>query len=315
MLKAENIESSWKKIMFKQLFFSAFLINLLFMLAYCFLSWLLTVELDCINLNEKTILFWVPLSISWIPLVLFLLPKLHNYDFSKSGSKFGYLLFISLLSWVNTCFAHIFMERATGKFAELKSIAAFDHNKKVKYYQLQNYYLDTTKKVVISSSKITGKYNNNLNFYIYAITPIYAFIGDTINRECSYWIGSTYIKTVRNSNSNTINQEAYISFLNETKLKYKSTQFNQIKYFELVGRNSNLDFFNTATRRSSLVSYHDPIFFNAAFEPIAERYKESMKQFLIVISFTTALLLLITFLAIKNSLKPKVNSTPDLPLA
>ncbi|MGL4749529.1 MAG: rhomboid family intramembrane serine protease, partial [Shewanella sp.] len=78
------------------------LLSLLFVSGYSLLHWLLLIKLQLVSIDESLVNFWLPMLLPWPLLFFYLRPRLKLCHFTKSNSRFIYLLIASLLLAVPT---------------------------------------------------------------------------------------------------------------------------------------------------------------------------------------------------------------------
>jgi rhomboid protease GluP len=111
----------------------------------------------------------------WIPLFVWLRPRVRLLRFSSRARNpvFGYLLAGSFAMAAPIIVAQFYLETAAGKLTTLAHPDLISQQQPTKFYILSHYYIDTTNRGTAYLSKVSGKYNNYLDLYIYMACPIY----------------------------------------------------------------------------------------------------------------------------------------------
>src|SRR4051812_29545199 len=168
-----------------------------FILTYTFLHWLLFIKAG-IPLKEDIVKFWLPFALPFVPVVIWLRPRINLLHFKKDNASFSYQLLACIAIAVPTIIAQEYLVSATGKLTQLDSIAQLTKSEKTKYYSLKNYYIDKQHIASESTASVSGKYNEDLNMHIYVAMPILEQITDTTRSENRYWLGKKYSEQISN---------------------------------------------------------------------------------------------------------------------
>lgn len=143
---------------------------------YTFLDWLLLIKLQWISLKRNVVELWVPFTLPWIPLYIWVKPNLKLQDRKTNASRdpFSVLMIPAFSICIATCIAQMYLDTATGKLTKLGSIDQLQTNEKeqTKYYTLQNYYIDKSAYGFSNSFEVSGKYNTNFDMSIYVVFPV-----------------------------------------------------------------------------------------------------------------------------------------------
>jgi hypothetical protein len=150
-----------------------FIIAIAFILTYTAFNWYLIAKSK--SLREDTVNFWLPFTLPWIPLIIWLRPrlKLLNLKRKKGDLPTFYLIIAGFTIIAPTIIAEEFLTSATGKLTRLHDINQIHQSKSTKYYSVHNYFIDTRLPGIYYTSKVSGRYNTRLDLYIYIACPIY----------------------------------------------------------------------------------------------------------------------------------------------
>lgn len=255
-----------------RLIFLPFLvIAISFIIGYSFLNWLLFIETGILSLKEDIPNFWLPFILPWIPLLIWLRPRIKLLYFKNDNGAFALLFIASLFIALSTILVQKYIATATGKLTQLDNVRQFEQARPTKYYGLKNYFIDKSHAGIQQATTVSGKNNNNLNFAIYIALPVFASSADTAKGECSFWLGRKYSETVSNRLSSQEKNEKYKLFAERSQAEFDTTDFNDFTYLEKTGNTDDHDEFNNAIQQSDLVKYNHPVVFIPHYSAFANR--------------------------------------------
>jgi len=255
---------------FKYIYIPFLLISVCFTITYSLLHWLLFIN-GGLSLKEDIVKFWVPFILPYIPVYIWLRPRIHLLQFKKDNGSFGLQMLAVIAIALPTIITQDYLITATGKLTALDNISNIENKAKTKYYTLKDCYIDKEHVAVTNTATITGKHNTDFNILIYAAIPILNNIEDTAKGECSYWLGKKYSKTISNKKSNEEKDAIYKEFADQCQQEFDSTNFRNFYYLEVLGNNEDHDEYNATIKKSTIVRYRDPIVFKAISNPFEER--------------------------------------------
>ncbi len=217
------------------------LISTIFIFTYTFLEWLLCVHYKVINVSDEITHFWLPFLLPWIPVIIWLRPRLKLLDLSSYRSN--PLLLYQMLAVgamgavaINTV---SYTETKSGKLTVLNNISLVNRYEETKYYNINNFYIDKMHPGVKSVSVTDGKYNENLIFNIYCAVPILDTVSDTSNTYCKGWLGIRYHKMIDNHLSNAEKDTAYKQFAKESQANFDTVNLTKFSYLSRPGNNED----------------------------------------------------------------------------
>ncbi|MFL9485290.1 rhomboid family intramembrane serine protease [Chitinophagaceae bacterium LWZ2-11] len=256
-----------------RLIYVPFLIILIsFITLYTFLNWLLVIKTGTVHFKDEVIELWIPLLLPWIPVLIWLRPRIQLLNLNKvrnDNGPFLYMLTAALAISAPTIIAQKYLGTATGKLTLLTSINHIEEQPATKYYSITRHYIDKAHPSILNRSVVSGKGNNYLTFYMYLTLPVYESVADTSKGECSYWLGMQYSKQISNRLDKLEKENKFQEFLQETQNSFDVADVNQFVYLERAGNTETHDLYNRAVGRSNIMRYKDPVIFlshNDSFE-------------------------------------------------
>jgi len=247
------------------------LITIGFILTYTFLHWALFIKAGISTLKEGIVNYWLPLGLSWIPILIWLRPriKLLNYNDGNNILKYQFLINIAIV--LPTAFAQQYLITATSKLTQLDNITQISQHDKTKYYSLKNCYIDKLHIAVQNTFFVSGKFNDEYNMYIYIAMPILENDTDTVKADNKYWLGKIYHEQISNMRSDEEKNDEFKVFAAKTEKEFDETDFSKFTYLEVVGDTEDHDEFNNALKNFGQSSTGDNIVFEAKTTPFEAR--------------------------------------------
>ena len=246
------------------------LIAIGFILSYTLLHWLLFIKTG-VPLKEDIVKFWLPFGLPWIPILIWLRPRIKLLNFKNDNASFGYQFLASIAIAIPTIIAQEYLVTATGKLTQLDNISQITISEQTKYYSLKNYYIDKQHIAVQNTASVTGKHNENFNMLIYVAMPILENNADTLKSEQKYWLGKEYNERISNRLSDQEKDDKYKVFAEKCQKEFEETDFGKFTYLEVIGNTEDHDEYNNALKKSNQNTFADNIVFEAKTEPFKAR--------------------------------------------
>ena len=246
------------------------LIAIGFIATYTFLHWALFIKAG-IPLKEDIVKFWLPFGLPFIPILIWLRPRIKLLHFKNDNGSFGYQFLACLAIALPTIIAQEYLITATGKLTQVENVSQIDKSEKTKYYSLKNFYIDKQRIAVRNTASVTGKNNTDFNMLIYVALPIFESINDTSKTDCKFWLGKRYSERISNSLSDQEKDAKYKIFAEQKQKEFEETDFSNFKYLEVIGNTEDHDEFNKAIETSETIKGNQQIVFEAKTEPFESR--------------------------------------------
>lgn len=250
-----------------------------FILIYTFLHWLLFIKAG-IPLKEDIIRVILPLGLSWIPVLIWLRPRLKLLHFKNDNAYFGYRILAWIIITVPTVISQEYLVTATGKLTQLDNISQFSQHDKTKYYSIENCYIDKQHIAVRNTVSLSGKRYEYYNMLIYVVMPILKSNADTVKSENKYWLGKKYHERISNSLPEQEKIEEYKAFAEKSQEEFDETDFGQFTYLELIGNTEDRDEYNNALKEQGQNLINGNIIFEAKTGSFEARNGKKLSRFL-----------------------------------
>lgn len=258
---------------FKLIYLPFLVMSISFIVLYTFLNWLLFIKTNTFSVKEDIVNFWLPFALPWIPVLLWLRPriKLISLKGGNDNLPFLYQFAAAMAIAIPTVVAQGYIEKASGTLTKLETINEIDKGEPTKYYTVKNFYIDNTKIGVHSSFDASGKYNENFNMHLYVVLPILGSVADTANSSYLAWLGVEYSKQISNRLGDKEKEEKYQAFENESQMDFDKKDFNQFVYLDRVGNTDDADGFKNAVKNCPKYNPNNTSIFLAVNEPFENR--------------------------------------------
>jgi len=140
--------------------------------------------------DEDILDFWAPGFLVWIPVYIWLGPRVKILDLTARGFRSdpfaGFMLLSSMFILAPTIFAQVYLETATGKLTHLERISQIDSVAQTKFYSVKTFYAD--KRLVRFKPRIViSNKSSDFDMYLYAAVPVYE--SNHVSKSYNYRIG------------------------------------------------------------------------------------------------------------------------------
>lgn len=247
------------------------IITICFITTYTFLHWFLFINTNLFSLKEDILKFWLPFGLPWVPILIWLRPRIKLLKFKNDNSSFVFQFLASLAIAAPTIIAQEYLVTASGKLTRLENISQIEKSEKTKYYTLKKAYIDKQNIGIVKTASVTGKHNEDFNMLIYVTLPILENVKDTSKTECEYWLGKSYNERISNRLSEEEKNIEYKKFSKSVEQEFAKTDFNKFTYLELQGNTDDLDYYIDAIDENTFFDFKNPMVFEAQNEPFQNR--------------------------------------------
>lgn len=141
------------------------------MLVFTFLDWWLVIRLNTIPLPEEVIHYAAPIVLVWIPLLIWLRPRVRLFKFTGKQNASGPLFLAAIAIAVPTMFLQNYLETATGKLTSLIRISQIGSITPTKYYQVQQYFAQKELAQTYRNTTRSSK-GSTMTYYLYVAVPL-----------------------------------------------------------------------------------------------------------------------------------------------
>src|SRR5690606_27241607 len=237
------------------------------------IRWLFSIQFQWLDLSTEVWDIFIPLIFPWIPIIIWLRPKLKFLLFKSSASN-GRFLFI-LISWitimVTMMFSQSYIVSSTAKLLTLKSVDQIIPSRKNECYKIEKFYVDIGLAANISDFEVTGKHNEDFNMNVYFVAPIINYETEEYNEPPKVWYGVNFHKRISNRLSTEEKEDAFRSYFQECSSIMNNTDIYDLEYFKPIPKSKHKANFLSAVevRLNQLTNENYTI-----LSPVQEKFEE-----------------------------------------
>ncbi len=234
----------------KVIYLPLLLLGLVFLLGYTFTHWLLLIKLNLFSMSQEIINFGLPVLLSCSLVFFYIRPRLKQFEFVRSHSRFFYQLIAVISIAVPTIIAQSYIETATGELTQLQSIHELPQQPQTKYYQLNQFYIDKNKLGVFAKFETTGKHNTDFNMRLYFALPIFKDRSESFRNKATAWYGKIYHKKISNRLNHDEKTAEYEAFVLESLNDLSQLELDKFEFLDRIGLSTDLTQLQFAAQKS-----------------------------------------------------------------
>lgn len=243
-----------------------------FIVGYTALNWLLVLHFKWIDVKDIFIEFLGPAVLSLLVVYGALRPSIRLLRLKKRQEDyFGLYVFIAGVLFVPTVITQKYLATATGKLTHLTDINQYPAVPKTKYYTLDTFHLYTEKASFSYRRGTTGRHGSRLLFEVYCVIPVLKTSKDIIKDSCWYYLCTKYTNEILAEKNEERVRSAYRHFLKRSEMDFRSTNFNDFTYLEVLGKTNGSEEYKEAVFYSPLIGGDDPVLLVPRHTPYENR--------------------------------------------
>lgn len=196
--------------------------------------WFFTIYSDILPIKEDVFGLWLPIILPWIPITIWLRPKLRILRFTDETRRIVFQLIAAFTITAMLLISDSYLKLATGKMIELNSVEQLA-GAKAKFLRIHNITVDTTYGSVHTEFRVSGKSNEYLNFESYFVHP---FKVARTENQLKYWYAVKFKEQISNRLSTEAKEEKYRMFFEKSVKEFEFYNFSRADYYEVL-RHSN----------------------------------------------------------------------------
>lgn len=226
-----------------------------------------------INIKEDAWELWIPMSIPLIPLLFWVRPKFKILN-SKSGKTDFRDFFVAVSALViigPSIVSQNLYSTLTGELEQVDNTHELESSSS-RYFSYKKFDIETRFGGAFLSAKITGRYNDNYNMYVFIVHPMMEQ-GEILNSDNpKLWYGQKFHKRISNRKSDEAKELAFDTFYDECDKKSDQIDFNNFEYMEKLPLSDDQESFCRAIKARVKENYTDQYSIMLPYnEPFEER--------------------------------------------
>lgn len=159
------------------LYYPFLLITVAFVIIYSFLNWWLVIDTNTIVAKEPIIEIFGPILLAWIPVLVWLRPKINLLLLKNKEGKSSNILYFLVAAFAiaaPTIIAQEYLVTSTGKLTTLATINEIDKYAPTKYYTLTKHFVTTAQPAIKYTYKVVNdKSSHYIQLSIYVACPVF----------------------------------------------------------------------------------------------------------------------------------------------
>lgn len=129
-----------------------------------------------IEIPEEILQFWIPMTLPWIPVLIWLRPGIKLLKMKRDGRgspDFGIMFIIVLCMTIPMMEISFYLEEYCGDLTPLDRISDINSHPPTEYYRTDTFYIDKEQFGLYYSSYTSGRFNSTFNLEIHIVCPMY----------------------------------------------------------------------------------------------------------------------------------------------
>jgi len=235
--------------------------------------WLFAIQFEIIDIKEEVWNLWLPMGLPWIPILIWLRPRLRILEFKKDNDNGRFFFQFISAGAIIACLlvSQSYLTTATGKLQKLSNIKEIEKTEKSRYYKLAYFNVVPYYSGSFTDVGTSGNYNQDLNFDVYFVTPIIADSVVIITEIPKYWYGVKYHERISNRIRDEEKEKKLQDFFYSCALKMNNYNFYALDHFERTQTSNNRQNYLKAIE-SRIKRKTDDKFI--VLEPVQEKYED-----------------------------------------
>ncbi|MFD0836427.1 rhomboid family intramembrane serine protease [Mariniflexile aquimaris] len=231
------------KIKLQEVYFPFLIVGIATIIFYNVFRWTFDIKLGILPLKEDLLNFWIPFTLPWIPILIWLRRRIRilNIRGKRDNGYFGYQFAMAAAIAVPIIISQNYIEKSSFDLIKIQKVEEIQKFRNEKYFDIYSFEVDRKASLSYSTSRTSGRYNNDLNFYRYFASPF--------KYSNSIWYGIEFKKNLSNRVSDAIKNLEYRKFIINSKRDFNIYDFNNVTYFEKLGNSDKRDGFMEAVQR------------------------------------------------------------------
>ncbi|MAB49507.1 MAG: rhomboid family intramembrane serine protease [Flavobacteriaceae bacterium] len=197
--------------------------------------WLFSINFSLLIIDEEYYKIWIPIILPWIPITIWLRPKLRILKFKKQNrDSVGHQFIVWLTMAAMLIISNHYLTESTAKFEALPTI---ENLKEGRYISLEDFQLNKNLFGVERKFDVTGKYGQYFNIDLYFVYPL------KTDFELKYWYGKKYHLQISNNLSEQEKEQRFRSFYKTSIKSFKTHNYSEASYYEVLQVSDDKDAF------------------------------------------------------------------------
>ena len=212
--------------------------------------WLVSIQFNILDLKEEVWNLWIPVALPWIPIIIWLRPRLRILIRKKDADnlQFGFQFLAYLGMVFPVLVSQSYLTSAAGNMIHLRTLGELSTQPLARYYTIQDFKVAPAQGGSAEDIRPSGKHNEHLNINIYFAIPI---TGDSSESAAKYncWYGVKYYLQISNRIDVSEKEKQYKAFYEECISKINQYKYHDLQYFKRLPNSDDRNGFMQAITR------------------------------------------------------------------
>lgn len=222
------------------------------LVGYSFLNWLLIIKTGLFALDEEVVNFWAPFILPWIPIILWLNPRLKALRLSGGNGRlpdlYRFVAAFAIAAPMVVC--QLYLQTAAGELTSLSDVHEIDQAPKTKYYTIRDIFFDRANASTGTSISYAGKNNEYLVMSVFLACPLDDSRSARIHTSDCF-LGTTYRNQTSSRLTDSQREEQFRAFVRSSIDDYNRLDLHKFTYLERVGVSEEGRGLGAAAQRNS----------------------------------------------------------------
>jgi len=186
----------------------------------------------------------------------------------RNDGHFLYQMAFAIGIAIPLCISQSYLTENSFELIDVKAPEQIIEHENEKYFDVGSYKIDDSNCVSHVTNRTTGRYNENLIFYLY--------IACQFKESDKLWYGIKFTKNISNRGSDKSKQIEYEDFIYQSELQLSKHNYHNAKYFEKLRKSDKLKGFKQAIKSKVKEGDKDQIVLEAHNEYFQTRSGNSL---------------------------------------
>jgi rhomboid protease GluP len=205
----------------------------------------LALEYDFVNVKDEVWSVWLPFLFPWIPISIWLRPRLRILTFSdrEPQRRFVFQFTAAFAICATSMVTHAYLRTAIGELFAAKTAAEIETTAKTQFYTIESFQVVHAAARWYTDVRVTGRYHEHLDLEFFYACPISDSHQLDPAKSYEWWYGIKYREQLNNRSSDDVKETMYNLFVESSLRKARTHQYKEVTYFERMPNSEDRDNF------------------------------------------------------------------------
>lgn len=235
---------------------------------YNSIRYVVDLKLKLVSLSVELWDLWFPMILSFTVVSFFLAKRIRILKVKGQRNDGHFLYQMAFAIAIPLCISQYYLTKNSFELIDIKAPEQIIEYKNEKYFDIRSYKIDDSNCVSHVTNRTTGRYNDNLIFYLY--------VACKFKDSNNLWYGLEFTKNISNRGSDKSKQIEYEDFIYQSELQLANHNYYNARYFERLRKSDKLNGFKQAIKSKVKEDDKDQIVLEAQNENFQTRSGNSL---------------------------------------